>query len=908
MLEGATARLAKGADWEYSFPVIGRRLAQYEIKAHLGSGGMGDVYRATDTKLGRSVALKFLRDDVADDPRRAARFRREAKTLASLNHPHIAAIHDQEEADGRTFLVMEFVPGETLEERVAGRPLPVAEVTSIALQIIDALEAAHEQGIVHRDLKPANVKITPDGRVKVLDFGLAQAAADDTDAPGDDRLDDAATLTLPRTGTMVIVGTPAYMSPEQAKGLRVDGRTDIFAFGCVLFEMLTGRRAFEGSNSAEIVSCVLQREPDWTLLPSDMPGSMQRLLRLCLEKDLRRRRQSVADVRVDLELVKTEPAPSATQAIARPSWLWTATGALALAALVGVAGWFIGRQLPTGATAGVARLTVPFLETPTGLPFGTVHLAISDDGSRIAYAGNRLWIRQITRDEPIVVAEMAIDPFFSPDGEWVGFFSENGGLRKVPTGGGPSQLLATTERPAGAAWREDGTIVFATTQGLFQVSAVGGDARQLTAPDRSRRERLYAWPQFLPDRESVLFSVFSEDSSPQIVQMNLKTLARKNIVGGSAARYVAPNRLVFVSGGALKAVRFNSGTGQVDGEPVTIPGVDPAYAADYGAANYAISATGTLVFTPARGVIGRSPDLQGGLRTLQWLDARGNKEQIAVKAGSYAYPRVSPDGTRVALDVVGTENRDIWILDLARLSPTQLTNGPTEDMVPVWSPDGTRIFFASDRTGDFDIYSQAAEGATGPRLELKVPGMQAPSGFSRDGKQMVVYNLFRDLAISTLGQPDHLEPLLVTDADERLGVVSPDGRWLAYESDESGKQFEIFVRPFPNVTAGREKISVDGGRYPLWDPKGKRIYYVNLDGGMMAASLTLSPTLKVGEVTKLFDWQKPPAGRSARPYDISPIDGRFIVTEPIDAARQGPTQVSIILNWVSELSRSLAAN
>jgi serine/threonine-protein kinase len=882
----------------------GTRLGVYEITAQIGEGGMGQVYRATDTKLKRQVAIKILPPLLAADPDRLARFQREAEVLASLNHSNVAAIYGLEDAGGVKALVLEMVEGPTLADRIAAGPIPFDEALPMARQLAEALEAAHEQGIVHRDFKPANIKLRPDGTVKVLDFGLAKATepigtvANASQSP---------TITTPAmTAAGVILGTAAYMSPEQARGKPVDKRADIWAFGCVLFETLTGRRAFAAETSTDAIAAILERDPDWTLLPATTPASIRRLLQRCLEKDPKRRLRDVGDARFEIEEILAGPATTVAGGASRTrpgKWLW-AVGAITMAVLVGLTGWFLAGRSASRASTGVVRLSIPFLERPRTLPFGTRHLAISEDGSRIAYASsNRLWLRRTDRDEATAVADFSSNPFFSPDGEWVGFFSEQA-LMKVPVDGGAPVLIAmTTDRPAGATWRADGEIVFATTEGLYQVSDAGGQSRLLAGPDRERRERLYAWPQFLPDGRSLLFTIRSEDSAgTQIALLDLNTLEHKvALAGGSSARYVPTGHLVYLSGSALKAIRFDPHAGQVSGEAVTLPTIEIATAADNGAANFAISATGTFVFTPAKEAVAVSGDPRVNLRTLQWVDRQGNRDSLAIAPGRYGYPRVSPDGTRVALDINAGGNRDIWILNLERLSLTQLTSGPTEDMLPEWSPDGSRVFFASDRTGNFDVYSQAADGATGARVEFAAPGFHTPQSFTPDGTRLIVFEFYRDLGLVTLGQPDRLEPLLHGEAVEAVPDVSPDGHWIAYESDESGKQFEIFLRPFPNVSGGREKVSVNGGRFPVWARKGNEIYYVNLNGEMMAASVTLSPSLKLGAVTKLFAFQKPPAGRSGVPYDISPLDGRFIVTQPVAAATDGPTHISVVLNWSEEL-------
>jgi serine/threonine-protein kinase len=876
----------------------GARLGPYEVLTKLGAGGMGEVYRARDTKLGRDVAIKVLPSFFATDPERLRRLEREARLLASLNHPHIGAIYGFEESDGVRALVLELIEGPTLADRLAKAPIPVTEALRIARQIAEALDAAHEKGIVHRDLKPANIKIAPDGVVKVLDFGLAKALAGDASAPD---LTQSPTATADGSSEGVILGTAAYMSPEQARGKPVDKRTDIWAFGCVLYEMLTKRPAFARGTLSDTIVAILDREPDWEALPPIPPG-VSHLLRRCLQKDMKQRLRDIGDSKSDLddEAGRAETSVRTTGASRhRPAMIPLSVAGIAVVALL--ASLIVPRFTTT--PAAVVRLSIPSLEPPSRSPIGGRHLAISEDGSRVAYAStNRLWIRRMGQKEAVAVEVTASNPFFSPNGEWVGFFGEAGerGLKKVPVlGGTPVPIVTTSERPGGGTWRADGTIVFATSEGLYQVSENGGEPRLLVKPDPRRKERAYAWPQFMPDGRSVLFTMVPEDSieGAQIAGLDLKTLAASIVLkGGSAARYASTGHLVYASGQTLKAIAFDPDTQQTRGDPVSLPDIEIATTPDNGAAEFAVSETGTLLFI--------TPNVPGQLlRRLSWVDRQGKEEPLALAPARYADPRISPDGTRVALDILGA-NRDIWIWNLERPSLTKLTSGPTEDLVPVWSLDGRRLFFASDRSGNFDVYSQAADGATRERVEFAGPGFQVPMSFTPDGTRLLVNEDFKDLSMLNLARSDRLEPLLHSEFNEILGEVSPDGNWIAYESDESGDRFEIFLRPFPNVSGRREKVSIDGGRYPLWGPKGSgELFYVDLNGGMMAASVKLSPSLTLGRVTKLFDWEKPASGASGRRYDISAVDGRFLMFKPATEGSDGAINISVVLNWLEELKR-----
>ena len=879
----------------------GTRLGPYEIATRIGVGGMGEVYKATDTNLKRAVAIKVLPAAVAGDAERLARFQREAEVLAALNHPNIAAIYGLERSGAATALVMELVEGPTLADRIAQGAISVDEALPIAKQIADALEAAHEQGIIHRDLKPANIKVRPDGTVKVLDFGLAKALA-----PASDQ---ALAVTAMSTQAGVIMGTPAYMSPEQARGEVAGRQTDVWSFGVVLYELLTGVSPFGRRTTAETLARVLGTQPDYSVVRADTPATVRQLVRRCLQKDRRRRLQHIGDARLEIEealagpTVDTAPgAPNAGAANGRPL---QAAGAMALAVLTGVAGWVLAHRAVSDTPAAVVRLSIASLERPGTWPFGVRHLAISADGSRVAYASvNRLWIRQMGQHEAVAIKVRATNPFFSPNGEWVGYFDEVTGLSKVPVlGGTPVPIVTTTDRSGGGTWRADGTIVFATSEGLYQVSENGGEPRRLVRPEPARKERHYAWPQFMPDGRSVLFTMVPEESidGANIAVLDLETLeARVVVKGGSAACYAPTGHLVYASGQTLKAIAFDPDTQQIRGDPVSLQGIEIATTPDNGAAEFAVSETGTLLFV--------TPNVSGQLlRALAWVDRQGKKEPLALAPGRYTNPRISPDGTRVALDIPGA-NRDIWIWNLQRPTLTKLSGGPTEDLLPVWSRDGRRVFFASDRTGNFDVYSRAADGASIERVEFAGPGTQMTTSFSPDGTRLLLTEDFKNLSMLNLAQPDRLEPLLDSEFTEILGQVSPDGHWIAYESNESGNQIEIFLRPFPDVKGRREKVSIEGGRFPLWAPKGGELFYVDLLGGMMAASVKLSPGLTLGRVTKLFDWEKPPRGPSGMQYDVSPVDGRFLMTNPVTGGSDGEINISVVLNWFEELERLVPTN
>jgi serine/threonine-protein kinase len=868
----------------------GTRVGAYEVVSLLGAGGMGEVYRARDTKLNRDVALKVLPSDVAGHPDRLARLRREAQTLAALNHPHIAAIYGLEDADSSYALVLEFVEGETLADRIARARVPLSDALSMAQQIADAVEAAHEKGILHRDLKPANINVTAGGRVKVLDFGLAKALSV-AETPG-------TTMTALQTGTGIVMGTPAYMSPEQARGEEVGRQSDIWSFGVVFYELLTGVSPFHRKSTAETLAHVLSAQPDVSQLPPSTPHTIRRLLQRCLERDPKRRLQHIGDARIEIEdaVAGQVPVESPVRVAGTRAVTWVAM-AVMLLVTIGIAAWALSNGSAPRTPVTPTRVSLPFLDRPAGYAFGVSRIAISPDGSTVAYSGNdRLWIRRLDQKDAVSVGA-GLNPFFSADGSSLGFFFD-GRLVRMPSAGGVPTLIARhAGRPQGASWSDDGTIVFATTEGLYRVSADGGEPLLLKAPDRSRDELQYAWPEFLPGATSVMFTIVLEGAEPRTQLATLNLASRQVRVawsGGSFARRASNGHFVFASGTTLRAIAFDPDLQQAS-TPATIPDIEVSYAADNGAADFALSATGTLVFIEP---------VVAGARSLEWIDRMGRHEPVALSPGNYIYPRISPDGTRVALDVGGRGQRDIWILELGRLALSRLSDGPTEDMLAAWSSDGKRVFFSSNRNGNFDIYSQPADGAAAARVEFAGPGDQIAETLTPDGSRLFVQENFGESTLLfDFSKPDSPQRLFDDRFDQRLFQVSPDGKWLAFESNESGGAFEIMVRSFPDLSGHRVQISNGGGRYPKWGTNGSNeLYYVAADGGMMAVSITLAPQLTVGRSRKLFDFQKPPDGRTGMTYDISPVDGRFLTTTNVPTGGNS-TNVSVIFNWEQPPSR-----
>lgn len=870
----------------------GTRVAHYEVLSVIGRGGMGEVYRARDTKLQRDVALKTLSEEFAADADRVARLEREATVIAALNHPSIAVIYGVEEHDGRSFLVLELVEGGTLTQRIHGKALHVDQALEIAAEIAGALESAHERGVLHRDLKPDNVAFTRDGRVKVLDFGLAKTLS--AAAGGQ------ASVTAVRTELGVTVGTAPYMSPEQARGEAANQQTDIWALGITLYEMLTGISPFERNSSTETLACVLEAQPDFTALPKNTPPSVTRLIRRCLEKDRRRRFRDMGDVRIEIEDALAGLASDAAAAPASGARrLRAAVVGAAFVALLALAALGV-HSLATvdGAPADVVRLSVANLDGAPSLPYGTQDVALSPDGSQLAYTSRNdaISVRRLS-DAQITLLETALgqgaNPFFSPDGTWLGA----GTLQRMRSSGGASAAIVQhTERPAGAAWGRDGTIVYATSTGLYRVAADGGPPELLVAPNAGRGELLYAWPHWLPNRSALLFTILPARASIEAAQIALLDVETREtrviLTGGTSPRYSPTGHLVYAARQRLFAVAFDPDSATTSGQPVELRGIAVSMQEDNGAAQFALASNGTLAF------IEPETPRERPRQTLAWIDRAGNETPLSLEPRLYNAPRVSPDGTRIAFDIIGG-NRDVWVWDVGRQSLTRLTDGPNEDMLPLWSRDGRRIYFTSARGGNFDIYSQAADGSSPARLELASPGFQAPNSFSPDGTKLVAQLEFRDISVIDLARST-LEPLLQSDAIEWLGEVSPDGRWLAYDSNESG-QFEVYLRPFPDVTGARVQVSAGGG-FPRWGPPGSNeLYYLTADGAMMAVAVELEPTLRVGRPTALFQFaEQGGLGTSSRPYDVA-SDGRFIAPRVLADDLSRSVTVTVILNWFEEL-------
>ena len=880
----------------------GTRLGPYEILSALGAGGMGEVYRARDTKLDRVVAIKILPEAFAADTERIARFEREAKTLASLNHPNIAHIHGLEESNGVRALVMELVEGEDLAQRLVRGAIPVAEALPIAKQMADALEAAHEQGIIHRDLKPANIKVRPDGAVKVLDFGLAKAMTGEIASPD---LTHSPTEMNWDTRHGVILGTAAYMSPEQARGKPVDKRADIWAFGCVLFEMLTRRAPFARETLTDTLAAIVERDPGWDTLPRSTPDRIRDLLRRCLQKDPQRRLRDIGDARLDLDDAiagATHPTALAVAPSSRLPWTMAAIGGLATIVAVGALVWIVLTQDERTAPR-IARTTIAASGPTAVTPNGARSLVMTPDGTQIVYVGGngrQLFVRMLDRVEAMPVTASAVPinwVFLSPDGEWIGW-DEGGTLKKIALSGGPAVTMVNTgSAGSSATWAPDDTIIFATLDsatGLQRVSAGGGEVTVLTRPAAVRGERAHLWPEMLPGGRGVLFTISAVAGgldAAQIAVFDLTTGSSKVLLGGSDGHYVATGpgarvgHLVFTAGGTLRAVAFDIDRLETRGMPVTV--LPRLIKSRVGAGDFDVAADGTLAYVDG-------PDFGEQMTSLVWVDRYGREEPVGAPVNNYALPRVSADGKRLALSL----STDIRVWDLERKAFGQATLDTTASHSPLWSHDGQRIFFFG-ATRSAGLFWHAADG-TSPAERL-ASGL--PTGVTPDGKYLLFSSApgSRDVMLMTLDAAHTTVPLIQTPAQERNGVVSPHGRWVAYESDSSGR-FEIYVRPFPNVSSGQWRISTAGGTRPLWAPNGDEIFFVAPDGAIMGAPVTRGSTWQAGEATTVVEARYLTQGAlSARTYDVSADGKRFLMVKPL--ATDSVPQIVIVQNWFEELKR-----
>jgi serine/threonine-protein kinase len=873
----------------------GARLGPYEVLEFLGAGGMGAVYKALDRKLGREVAVKLLLDDVKLDSERLARFRREARLLAQVNHPNIATVYGFEEADGTALLVMELVEGETLADRIARGRLPWEVVLPLAVRVADALEAAHERGIIHRDLKPGNLKLTPEGAVKVLDFGLAKPASEGASAASL-----SPTLSRPATEEGVILGTVSYMSPEQARGLTVDRRTDIWAYGCVVFEALAGKPAFAGDTVTDILASVVGSEPDWSALPEGLPRSVIALLRSTLRKEPRMRLRDIGDARLLLESLGDEADEELPRGAAPPKRVFF--GAILLALMAGAAtGFLVGRGGSKADRVAQARFEIGVPNDQRLFSLGHL-LAISPDGRHLVYVTiGGIYHRTIDGRETTLVpgTERSGEPFFSPDSKWLGFWKA-GELRKVALAGGAPITLCRAQRPLGVSWGEDGRIVFGQgLAGIFEVSSDGGEARPLARPEPAQGEVAFHGPELLPGGEELLFTLLPAGRNwdrARIVVERLDTKERKTLVEEATdARYLRTGHLVFARGKILMATAFDRGALETRGPPVPLmEGVSRAYLFSSGASQFDFADDGTLVYVE---------DVDWHDHAPVWVDRTGVEAVLPAPPRRYQHARLSPDETRAVVDTMDTQ--DLWLYELQRGTMSRLTVEQTF-LHPVWTPDGSRVVF--DSTQGHALYWTSADGGASPELLLSdADAILTPVSVSPDGRYLafertVDYVSF-DIGVLPLEGDRIPRSLIATSFKESGPMFSPDGRFLAYVSNETGED-EVYVQPFPGPGA-KYLVSKGGGREPVWSRDGRQIFY-RAGRAMMALGVETRNGFAAGTPRKLFEGSYNFEPLSAHPvYDVS-RDGRFLMVKSLSPP-QYPNKLGVVLGWFEDVKARVPA-
>ncbi len=905
---------------------VGTILGHYKITSQIGEGGMGQVFRAEDTKLKRDVAIKVLPPQLAGDPERMARLEREAQLLAQLEHPNIAAIYGLEDLDGTRCLVMQLVEGQNLHERLDAGPLPVLDALLISVQIARALESAHEKGVVHRDLKPANIMVSDDGAVKLLDFGLAKAFS--SGISGSSLQVSASPTVLEATQAGVILGTAGYMSPEQARGRSVDRRTDIWAFGCVLYEMLTAQRTFGGETATDVLGAIVHREPDWKSLPSDTPRRIRALLHRCLRKDMDRRIQAIGDARVSIEEYLEDPA--AADSILddgkpqRAPWLtwapWAAAGALAVALL---ATTFSGDAVAPDAPTLRLDMVIGVSDELRDRSLGT-SLLISPDGTQIAVvtgagaAETELRLRRLDSTNVSTLASGGVyNPFFAPDGNWIGFATSTS-LQKIPVTGGTPLEIVTVNRSRGATWTSDGNIIFADAPNsvLKQVSADGGEVTEVTTFDETAHEVTHRWPQVMGDSRKVLFTAHTgqqgnfENATLKVVDLDS---GEQTVVyrGGYYGRYVDSGHLLFINDGTLFAAPFDLNTLTLVGSAAPVANLvadDPGN----GGAQYSVSRDGILVHR-----IGESGP---GVYPAIWLDPETRDIEIALaEPRTYVEARIAPNGRQLAMTELNGSNWDVWIYDLDRGTRTRLTFGVGIEGPAVWSPDGTEIIYTSDEDGSDDLFRKRADGSGSATQLTHRDDPLYVSDWSPDGRYVIA--LYggaadeeegwggggSDLAYLDLEEGGDIVPFLATPSGESEASFSPDGHWVAYQSNESGRT-EVYVRPFP-PSDGRWLISDEGGGYARWSRDGKKLFYRSEAGIMGVTYTTTDSTFSASKPRLVADgnFLGGPGGLVAdgstfADYDVAP-DGRFLLFPSEGPETPNIRIARVVVNWFPELQR-----
>ena len=887
----------------------GTRVGPYEVIALIGEGGMGQVYRATDTSLKRTVAIKVLPESVATDADRLARFQREAEVLARLNHPNIAQIYGLERGEGSAALVMEIIDGPTLADRLAEGPVPLNDAIPIAKGIAAALEAAHEQGIVHRDLKPANVKVREDGTVKVLDFGLAKAVEPAGLMSG---VTQSPTITAgAMTGAGVLLGTAAYMSPEQARAKPVDKRTDIWAFGCVFYEMVTGQRAFAGDDVSEVLASVLAREPDWSLMPADLSPTINAFIKRCLHKDRRQRVRDIGDLSLSLDGA-FDTAPDVRRPVAPrpPLWRQAIIGAVAAAVgalATGVAAWSLWPSPEPQSTSTFDHVLPAGQEfAPTQRPV----IAVSPDGRSFVYqSSSGFYLRSMADLDAhrlnaagtggVTGPGLIASPLLAPDGQWLAFFGTPGELKKVSVTGGAAVTICKASIPFGASWAADNTILFGQREGIMRVSANGGTPELVIRA--AEGEQMYG-PQLMPDRRSILFSV-TTDQGPerwnraQVVVQSLSTGQRTVVVqGGSEARYLPTGHLIYAIRDAVLATAFDPDRLTTTGGAVPLlQDIQQPVGVNAAGANYAVSDEGTLIY-----VTGNQSS-----RSLVWVNRGGATAPIgSIPPGTHQEPRLSPDGDRVLVSRDG----DIWVYELASGRSTRLTRDGSSRM-GVWDPAAARIAYSSASGGNLEAWVAPADGSGQPRRLTSVGGQVHVDSWSPDGKLLTFHRHADNGPVSAFVLPMDVEnpqpqSFLQDEINPEGADFSPDGRYVTYLSIETGRR-EIYVRPYPGPQ-GRVPVSVGGGREPMWAANGD-LFYRGLNGDrMFAVSAATTPKLKIGTPVELFrgSYYIPATGSPRPQYDVTADGQRFLMlASAAGTDSESRSRIVVVQNWFEELKR-----
>ncbi len=875
----------------------GLKLGPYEIEEAIGAGGMGEVYRAVDTRLDRTVAIKVLPGHMAENPELRQRLEREAKAVSSLTHPNVCALYDLGHHEGVDFLVMEFIDGETLAERLTRGPLPTAEVLKIGTQIADALEKAHRAGIIHRDLKPGNIMLTRDG-AKLLDFGLAKA---DAPSGSDPNLTVSPTVSQPLTAVGTVLGTYQYMAPEQLEGQEVDARTDIFAFGAVLYEMVTGTRAFSGGSQATLIGAILHQQPEpASSIQPMIPPALDRVIQTCLAKDPEDRLQTAHDVKLQLQWIQEGgsvaglPAPVAARRKSREKIAWAAAAAAALLAAVFAAGFVLRAPEPP-------RTMRFHIEAPPDLPFvGSPR--ISPDGTAIAFratdtAGQTgIWLRSLDSLEPVrltaVEGGQEFRPFWSPDSRHIGFFVA-GKLKKIPVGGGPAQTIGDVPFGADGTWSTTGDILFDGGAGdpIQRVSASGGVPKPVLEIDVDKGLSAVMWPEFLPDGNKFLFVMDDTDGERNIALGSLES-KEYTVLGPTESRvqFVSPDRILYVSEDTLVVRPFDPSSGTFTGEPKPI--------ADQVGAN----ATGLAHFSASRDGTPRLPSRGRRRPPLLWRDRSGHETGAVAAPAEYASFTLSPSGEWLLVDVADEQNgnRDVWIHDLERGVTSRFTFDPADDANTVWSPDGRQVVFSSNREGSFDLYIKDASGAGEATLLLEDEYTVMACDWSRDGTHIAYMRLvpeqgFDIWALPVNGQGEPF-PVVASQFFNARPSFSPDSKWITYQSDETGRD-EIYVRPFPGP-GGKWQVSKNGGEEPHWSADGREIFYLDPTGQLVSAPVTSGANFRAGQPATLFDASLFPAFQRNR-LVVAPDGQRFLMLTPMESQSNPPT--TVVLNWLEAI-------